>query len=216
MFYSLLEPACLQGGSDSLRGEAAGRVCDGREVTSITRISANEAAAIGAVRAMSSAQVSYSSTCGGGGFASRLAGLLTPLPGSTPFLSADFALASRSGYVAAVRGDRGRVLRNRDTCNRAGRSTNGFIAYANPLRAGSTGVRRFGVSESGVLRWDGRRNITNRNRYNRAQVSQLDWLAAQRWTVRRVYGAFNTVATESLRPREFIDLPPRRSDGGNA
>src|SRR6476620_10348138 len=42
------------------------------------RMSGNEASAIGSVRALGSAQATFSSTCGGGGYASTLAALATP------------------------------------------------------------------------------------------------------------------------------------------
>lgn len=136
------------------------------------RVTANHSAAVASVRTLSSAQIAYSTSCGGGGFADTMAGLLNAPAGTAPFASPDLGAASKSGYVFGMNGDRRRVLRTRQTCNRATQSMAGFIGFANPLVRGTTGDRSFAVSESGVIRWDGRRNITNRNRYNRATVLQ--------------------------------------------
>src|SRR6478752_4285175 len=54
------------------------------------RMSGNEASAIGSMRAINSAQSTFSSTCGGGGYASTLAALATPPQANgTPFISPD-------------------------------------------------------------------------------------------------------------------------------
>jgi prepilin-type N-terminal cleavage/methylation domain-containing protein len=135
-----------------------------------SRIAANEASAIGSVRAIASAQTLFASTCGGGGYADTMAGLSTAPPGSSMFISPDIATGTKSGYLVNVNGDGATVLARNRTCNRAVQSTAGYIGFANPVSAGSTGVRRFGISESGTLRWDRRRDITNRNRYNAALI----------------------------------------------
>src|SRR6478752_5762110 len=68
------------------------------------RMSGNEASAIGSVRALGSAQATFSSTCGGG-YAGSLAALGTaPLGGgTTPFISPDLvganAAPGKSGYL---------------------------------------------------------------------------------------------------------------------
>jgi prepilin-type N-terminal cleavage/methylation domain-containing protein len=67
------------------------------------RMSGNEASAIGSIRALGSAQATFSSTCGGGGYASTLAALATPPQANgTPFISPDLVGANvapgKSGY----------------------------------------------------------------------------------------------------------------------
>jgi prepilin-type N-terminal cleavage/methylation domain-containing protein len=136
------------------------------------RVSANEASALASVRAIGSAQTAYASTCGGGGFADTLAGLSTPPPGGAAFVSPDLAAGTKSGYLVNVNGDGARVLARARTCNRAVQSTAGYIGFANPASAGATGTRRFGISESGLIRWDRRRDITNRARYNAGVILQ--------------------------------------------
>jgi prepilin-type N-terminal cleavage/methylation domain-containing protein len=135
-----------------------------------SRIAANEASALASVRTLSTAQTTYAASCGGGGYADTMVGLSTPPPGGLAFVTPDLASGAKSGYSLGVNGDGNRVLTRAMTCNDAVRSTDGYIAFANPVAAGITGVRRFGVSESAVVRWDGKRDITNRNRYNAAQL----------------------------------------------
>ena len=136
------------------------------------RLSGNEASAIGSVRTMSSAQATYSSSCGGGGFADTLVGLSTAPAGSVSFVPPDLASGSKSGYAFAVDGDGAQILAQANTCNNAVNAMQGFVAWGNPVSAGLTGVRRFGVSENGVLRWNGTANITTRVLYDAAQVLQ--------------------------------------------
>jgi len=136
------------------------------------RLSGNEASAIGSVRTLGSAQATYSSSCGGGGFADTLVGLSTAPAGSVAFIPPDLASGAKSGYVFAVDGDGAQVLAQAATCNNAVNAMAGFVGWGNPLTAGMTGVRRFGVSENGVLRWNGTTNITTRVLYDAAQVLQ--------------------------------------------
>jgi prepilin-type N-terminal cleavage/methylation domain-containing protein len=57
------------------------------------RMSGNEASAIGSLRAINSAQSTYSSSCGGGGYATDLADLaLAPSGSSAGFISPDLAV----------------------------------------------------------------------------------------------------------------------------
>ena len=136
------------------------------------RLSANEASAIGSVRTLSSAQAIFSSSCGGGGFADTLVGLSTAPANSVAFVPPDLGSGAKSGYTFAVDGDGAQILAQANTCNNAVNAMAGFVAWGNPTTAGSTGVRRFGVSENGVIRWDGTTNITTRVLYDAAQVLQ--------------------------------------------
>ena len=51
------------------------------------RMSGNEASAIGSMRAINSAESTYSSSCGGNGYAQSLADLVKAPPSSTPSTS---------------------------------------------------------------------------------------------------------------------------------
>ena len=136
------------------------------------RLSGNEASAIGSVRTISSAQATFSSSCGGGGFADTMVGLSTAPASSVPFVPPDLGSGAKSGYTFAVDGDGGQILAQASTCNNAVDAMAGFVAWGNPTTAGTTGVRRFGVSETGVLRWHGTADITTRALYDAAQVLQ--------------------------------------------
>src|ERR1700754_4815958 len=72
------------------------------------RMAGNEASAIGSLRAINSAQSTYSSSCGGNGYASKLSDLAKAPSGSTagfisPDLSTDSAI--KSGYTVTVAAD---------------------------------------------------------------------------------------------------------------
>ncbi|MEO7274074.1 MAG: prepilin-type N-terminal cleavage/methylation domain-containing protein, partial [Vicinamibacterales bacterium] len=69
------------------------------------RMSGNEAAAIGSLRAISSAEAAYASATGGGGYAITLATLAASCPGSSigfisPDLKADPSV--KSGYTVSL------------------------------------------------------------------------------------------------------------------
>jgi prepilin-type N-terminal cleavage/methylation domain-containing protein len=134
------------------------------------RLSGNEASAIGSVRTLASAQATYSSSCGGGGYADTLVGLSTAPTGSVPFIPPDLGTGAKSGYTFAVDGDGVQILAQAATCNNAVNAMRGFVGWGNPLNAGLTGVRRFAVSETGLMRWDGDSDITDRASYDAALV----------------------------------------------
>ena len=122
------------------------------------RMSGNEASAIGSIRALNSAQATFASTCGGGGYASTLAALATA-PGGTPFISPDLiganAAPGKSGYlvnnvgVTPMGGTP--ILVAANTCNTVADSMTGFLATATPITVGSTGQRAFGTDERGTI-----------------------------------------------------------------
>src|SRR5262245_52365202 len=65
------------------------------------RMAGNEASAIGSLRAINSGEASFSSSCGGGGYAGKLSDLYKqPTAGGTGFISPDLALdtSSKSGF----------------------------------------------------------------------------------------------------------------------
>jgi prepilin-type N-terminal cleavage/methylation domain-containing protein len=137
------------------------------------RLSGNEASAIGSIRTISSAQATYSSSCGGGGFAPTLADLALAPAGSVPFVPADLGSGTKSGYAFAILADGVAVLAAASTCNAASAASNSqFVAYGNPTTAGTTGVRRFGVDQTGVMRWHGTTDITTRATYAASQILQ--------------------------------------------
>jgi type IV pilus assembly protein PilA len=136
------------------------------------RLSGNEASAIGSVRTISSAQATYSSSCGGGGYADTMTGLSTVASGGVAFVPPDLGTGAKSGYTFTVDGDGAQILAQANTCNNATNAMAGFYATGNPTTAGTTGVRRFAVDQTGVMRWHGSADITSRALYDAAQVLQ--------------------------------------------
>ncbi len=120
------------------------------------RQSANEASAIGSVRAISSAEATYAASCGGGGYAQSMADLAKVPAGGVAFISPDLATdgVTKSGYVVNV--DPGTdltvVTANTATCNvAAAAAIASFFAEAHPVTVGSTGQRSFATDQRGTI-----------------------------------------------------------------
>jgi prepilin-type N-terminal cleavage/methylation domain-containing protein len=116
------------------------------------RMSGNEASAIGAMRAISSAEASYSSGAANGGFAETMVRLSQSCPASTHgFLSPDLSTdpAVKSGYQVTLLAATGSVPGPID-CNAAATVT-GYYATALPLQPGVTGNRGFGTHTVGTV-----------------------------------------------------------------
>ena len=112
------------------------------------RMAANESSAVGTVRTLVTAEVTYSSTWNTG-FATTLAILGGATPCTATALQAcliDNLIAQggpKSGYNVAAAG-----------ANTVNGITNSFGASAYPVTQGTTGTRTFCSDESGVLRVD--------------------------------------------------------------
>src|ERR1700751_674177 len=86
------------------------------------RMSGNEASAIGSLRAINSAESTFSSSCGANGYAQSLADLAKPQTGSTAgFISPDLSTngVTKSGYVVTLAKDTGAatITLAANTCN---------------------------------------------------------------------------------------------------
>jgi len=137
------------------------------------RLSGNEASAIGSVRTLSSAQATFSASCGGGGYGSTMPALSTPPTGSVAFVPSDLGSGAKSGYTFTNVGAGTQVLAAAATCNAVAASMTTFISTANPTTDGTTGVRAFGVNDTGVIRWTGATaGITDAATYAAAPVLQ--------------------------------------------
>jgi prepilin-type N-terminal cleavage/methylation domain-containing protein len=129
------------------------------------RQSGNEASAIGSIRAISSAQATFASSCGQGGYAESLTALGTPPSGGVPFVSPDLipsggSTVTKSGYVIEASGGGDTVAASTATCNDAGDSFTEFIAVANPQTRGSTGQRSFATDQRGTIFQDSGADLT--------------------------------------------------------
>jgi prepilin-type N-terminal cleavage/methylation domain-containing protein len=127
------------------------------------RITANEGTAVASLRTIHSAEASYASTCGSGGYAVTLEDLSAIPPGTTVGFVNDPYVANgvvQQGYYAnLMEGDgAAKVLDAANTCNG---STNDamtrFVAERHPENVGSTGVRSFAIDTQGIvyMRMDG-------------------------------------------------------------
>ena len=121
------------------------------------RMSGNEASAIGSMRAINSAQSTYSSSCASGGYAQSLNDLAKPPAGSNAgFVSPDIKSngVQKSGYIVNLgAGTVGTVvLTAASTCNlSAADAIASYFAEAHPATIGSTGQRSFGTDQRGTI-----------------------------------------------------------------
>jgi type IV pilus assembly protein PilA len=115
------------------------------------RMSGNEASAIGSMRAIGSAQASYSAGAAQGGYAILLATLAAPCPGSNQgFISSDLSTdpSQKSGYDVVLGLGDGVALTTVDCNQVVGNS--GYYATAIPVGA-NTGSRGFATDAGGSV-----------------------------------------------------------------
>jgi type IV pilus assembly protein PilA len=118
------------------------------------RMAGNEASAIGSLRSINSAQSTFASSCGGGGYAQNLGDLyLTPAGSNQGFISPDLKVNGvlKSGYLVNAAKDATVVSITSNTCNGAATSQSGYFAEAHPATIGSTGQRSFGTDTRGTI-----------------------------------------------------------------
>jgi type IV pilus assembly protein PilA len=120
------------------------------------RMSGNEASAIGSLRAVNSAQSTFSSSCANGGYADSLATLVAAPTGSTSgFISPDLNAngVAKSGYFVNVgQGTVTTVITTQaSTCNNIGSAYASYFAEAHPQQPGSSGGRAFGTDQRGTI-----------------------------------------------------------------
>lgn len=127
------------------------------------RIQGNEASAIGSMRTINSAEATYASSCGGGGYdiTATADGLSTePVAGSPAFLPLDlidaFAGTPKSGYEfgLADHPDGTEEVLAADVCASGVQTVTSFYATGAPSDAGRTGTRFFASDSSGAIRQD--------------------------------------------------------------
>ena len=120
------------------------------------RMSGNETSAIGGMRAVNTAEVSYSSACGNGAYATAFLTLGTPPMGGTQaFLSEDLASMAagvtpqKSGYTYTLAaGNNG--AQGPNDCNGTPTDVT-FYSTAVPSSPASTGNRAFATSQAGAI-----------------------------------------------------------------
>lgn len=115
-----------------------------------SRQNADEASAIASMRAISSAQSAYSSSCGWGYYARTLESLAVPPLGGTPFVGPDLAATGilKSGFTVTMASDAPAPGGPPPACNGQALGR-GFHATAVPLP--NHGARQFGTNTTGVI-----------------------------------------------------------------
>ena len=135
------------------------------------RQSGNEASAIGSIRAISTGQTTFASTCARGGYAQSNIDLAKAPAGGAAFIGADLEQAdlpghAKSGYHVDISDNAGPD--NRDitpaasTCN--GSSSNARLNYfvgADPVVRGETGGRSFASDARGAVYVDSAAPVLN-------------------------------------------------------
>ena len=121
------------------------------------RMAGNEASALGSMRAIVSAQQTYSSSCGNGYYASALPILGSAPVGSMPFVSPDLGVAvtvTKTGYfVTMARGSEAMAAPG-NGCNPLGLAADLFTSYyatADPTSINVTGSRYFYTNALGTI-----------------------------------------------------------------
>lgn len=117
------------------------------------RVAANEASAIGSLRAVNSAQSGYAAGCGSGFYSPSLANLATPpIGGSDGFISPGLGVdpAVKSGYVIAL--TPGVPAAGAPaSCNGAAAGTVVWTYFAGADPIANAGRRHFGVNQGGAV-----------------------------------------------------------------
>jgi prepilin-type N-terminal cleavage/methylation domain-containing protein len=114
------------------------------------RISGNEAWAIGSLRAISSAQGTFSASCASGKYAQALDVLGTGPSGGSAFLSPDLAQAPsaiKAGYSLSMTGT---AVSGATACNGSTAISTGYHAWADPISA-TTGTRHFLINTTNTI-----------------------------------------------------------------
>ena len=124
------------------------------------RMSGNEASAIGSLRAINSAESTFSSSCAQGAYAGTLVDLGTPpAAGQQAFVSPDIATAAsgatvvKSGYTIGLGNAGTAAVAGVTSCNTNAAVYPTYGGNADPL-TGSTGTRHFATDSRGTIFFD--------------------------------------------------------------
>jgi type IV pilus assembly protein PilA len=113
------------------------------------RISGNEASAIGSLRAISSAEATFSASCANGLYTSDLTVLGSGPSGGSAFISPDLGASTsaiKSGYTIGLSG----TSATGTACNGGTALSSGYHSWADPVST-STGTRHFGSNTTGTI-----------------------------------------------------------------
>jgi len=113
------------------------------------RMAGNEASAIGTLRVINSAELTYSASCASG-YATSLAELGSPpVTGGQAFISPDLSTSpiSKSGYTIAYAGGVTITGASASCTTLASTPVSSYLVQADPISLGSSGVRYFGSNQ---------------------------------------------------------------------
>jgi prepilin-type N-terminal cleavage/methylation domain-containing protein len=131
------------------------------------RLTAQEAGAIASLRAVSSGEANYASSCGSGGYATDLADLAKVPPSSAvAFISPDMNAngVHKSGYMFAVVKNGAPTTADViiPSCNNAANNrATMYFASADPITFGSTGTRYFATDTPSTIYVDAAAPLAN-------------------------------------------------------
>jgi prepilin-type N-terminal cleavage/methylation domain-containing protein len=114
------------------------------------RISGNEASAIASLRAIGSAEATFSRSCANGLYAATLDVLGTGPSGEAAFISVDLGAtptAAKSGYTISVAGA---AASGGTACNGTTTLATGFHSWADPISS-TSGIRYFGSNTTSTI-----------------------------------------------------------------
>ncbi len=126
-----------------------------------SRIAANESSAVGSMRTINTAQVTYASTYPTQGYASTLASLANPSGGCTTPTSAAACLIDNTlaGATSTTSGKSGYYF----TLGGGGTSggSTGYTLNGDPTAPGSSGVKHFYTDATGVIHYNASASATS-------------------------------------------------------
>ena len=122
------------------------------------RMSANEASAIASLRAISSAETAFASSCAQGSYAVSLVDLGHGFGGTgVAFISPDLAGGNpvqKSGYTIQVGDGGAEASTSVIACNGTSTVYSGYVAWADPTSSYISGTRHFATNTTGTI-WQG-------------------------------------------------------------
>jgi len=118
------------------------------------RMAGNEASAIGSVRAVNSAEASFSAAGVGSPYSATLARLAAGCGGGPGFVSTDISLdpSIKSGYTVRLQAGAGAVAQGTGCDGAAG--TSAYYVTAVPVTFQTSGNRSFGSTTTGTIFWN--------------------------------------------------------------
>jgi prepilin-type N-terminal cleavage/methylation domain-containing protein len=122
-----------------------------------SRMAANEASAVGSIRTMNTAAISYNSTYGNG-FPPTMAAIGTNTSNAVSCTNAELidsvlTAGQKSGYNFALAAGSAQVSTSASSCTARGYS-DGYVVTGTPVTLGTTGQRAFCSDASGVIRFN--------------------------------------------------------------